>query len=55
VLAALDAVNKEIITVTNETYINAESVCIQNIMKSFQILNRLLIIVSHIPYLSISS
>ncbi len=27
VLAALDAVSKEIITVTNETYINAESVC----------------------------
>ena len=27
VLAALEAVTKEIITVTNETYINAESVC----------------------------
>ncbi len=27
VLAALNAVTKEIITVTNETYINAESVC----------------------------
>lgn len=27
VLAALNAVSKEIITVTNETYINAESVC----------------------------
>ena len=27
VLAALDAVSKEIIKVTNETYINAESVC----------------------------
>jgi hypothetical protein len=27
VLAALEAVSKEIITVTNETYINAESVC----------------------------
>jgi transposase len=27
VLAALDAVSKEIITVTNESYINAESVC----------------------------
>ena len=27
VLAALNAVSKEIITITNETYINAESVC----------------------------
>jgi len=27
VLAALEAVSKDIITVTNETYINAESVC----------------------------
>ena len=28
VLAALDAVTKEIFTITNETYINAESVCL---------------------------
>ena len=49
VLGAINAVTKEIITVTNETYINAESicelltkmsVCIQNIMRTLLILKQ---------------